>query len=389
MPSGPDDERPMHVKLVRGRWFWDPPDRIRASHGIKTKPLGADQTKAWAYARMLNRDHLGLGPDVPTVGSIAWLLDAFLGTPYFDQKDVTGSLASATQRDYRWLANKVLRPLAVGRSTLGQMPAAGVKPRHADGIYEELLNSKGAATAHYACRFARRVWKWAARKEMVGPLNPWAGMELKGLPARTAVWTREQVAAVVAKADEKGRPSLGLATLIGYWFGHREEDILALTWQALAEFEVDTQKTKVALPVSAAAYPALQAALEFTRAAQRQKAAASEPEALPPSHVVIHERTGRRYTTYTFNHRWREVATAAGIGPELQFRDLRATALTELSDSGADIISMSTHSGHKTAQMARRYARPTSDQFERAAKGRVEHLDRQEAAAKAKRPGNK
>ncbi len=44
---------------------------------------------------------------------------------------------------------------------------------------------------------------------------------------------------------------------------------------------------------------------------------------------------------------------------------------TELKDAGADILDMSTHTGHKTVTMARRYARPTTAQFERAAAKRL------------------
>lgn len=37
----------------------------------------------------------------------------------------------------------------------------------------------------------------------------------------------------------------------------------------------------------------------------------------------------------------------------------------------ADLIDMSTHTTHKTVQMARRYARPTAEQFQRAAAKRL------------------
>jgi len=42
-----------------------------------------------------------------------------------------------------------------------------------------------------------------------------------------------------------------------------------------------------------------------------------------------------------------------------------------LADAGADIIQLSTHTGHKTAQMARRYARRTAVQFQQAAAQRI------------------
>ncbi|MFT8245387.1 tyrosine-type recombinase/integrase [Roseomonas sp. BN140053] len=92
----------------------------------------------------------------------------------------------------------------------------------------------------------------------------------------------------------------------------------------------------------------------------------------------IHEGTGLPYNRYTVNHDWREAATKAGIPKSLQFRDLRATAATELADGGADLIEMSTHTGHRDAKMARRYARPTAAQMESGAKKRL--AGRQKAA---------
>ncbi|MGI4746959.1 MAG: tyrosine-type recombinase/integrase [Janthinobacterium lividum] len=79
------------------------------------------------------------------------------------------------------------------------------------------------------------------------------------------------------------------------------------------------------------------------------------------------------YQRHTFGHEWRSIATKAGIPLDLQFRDLRATALIELANSGADIIPLSTHGGYETLQIAKRYAGPTVAQFRTAARQWVEH----------------
>jgi site-specific recombinase XerD len=124
-----------------------------------------------------------------------------------------------------------------------------------------------------------------------------------------------------------------------------------------------TNKTSVTLPMVQSSYPDLQTAILEERA--RQKASAN-----PSTHVVVCEMTGRPWQAEIFSHHFREIASACGIPPGLQYRDLRATAATELSNSGADIIHMSTHTGHKTASMARRYARPSAEQFQQAAAAR-------------------
>ena len=51
------------------------------------------------------------------------------------------------------------------------------------------------------------------------------------------------------------------------------------------------------------------------------------------------------------------------------FRDIAKAA-------GADLIDLSTHTGHKTAAMARCYTRPTAEQFERAAEKPNAHKNR-------------
>lgn len=365
MPSEQDDtrapsDRPLHVKLVRRRWYWDPPDKLRKSHNLKTVALGADQESAWAYARTLNRDHLSLGPDDATVGSVRWMFEAFIAGDKFSE------LAAATQRDYRWLLQRVLSPMEMSGRPLGGYLAAQIKPRHADAIYGLLKESHGPSAAHYACRVARRVWHWGGRREMVERLNnPWTGMELKGIPARTQRWTIDQVDAVRARAIELKAPSIGLAVSIAYWWGHRQGDVLALTWAALDSGEVSTSKTGQLLPVDIDAYPSLKVELTAERA--RQTLAGTNL-----GHVIICEATGSRWERHGFGHAFREIATAAGIPANLQFRDLRATAVTELSDAGADPIGLSTHSGHQTVSMARRYARRTPEQFTAAAGKRME-----------------
>ncbi|MBB2157023.1 tyrosine-type recombinase/integrase [Gluconacetobacter diazotrophicus] len=340
------------MKQVKGRWYWDPPDRLRRSHNLKTVSLGADQAAAWAYARRLNKDHLSLGEGEAPVGTVAWMIEAFLSSDRFN------GLAESTRRDYRWLGRDVLAKIEVPPTTLGSMPAMSIKPRHADFIYTLIRDERGPSTAHYACRFARRLWHWGGRREIVGSVNPWSGMELQNPKARTALWTSAQVAAVVAQAEKEGYPSIGLATLLAYWLGHRQADILALTWTALDAGLVETRKTNRVLPIDVSAYPLLQEALQGTKRSS--------------THVVVYEGTRRPYNKYTFGHLWRAVATRALIPKALQFRDLRATAITELSDAGADVIELSTHSGHETVAMARRYARRTPEQFRRAAKKRAE-----------------
>ncbi len=357
-PADPN-EKPAYTQLRKGRWYWEPPLRLRRSNGLSVKPLGADQFSAWEYARRLNKELAGLDQDAPQPGTVVWIFGEFFAGDRFS------SLAESTQKDYRWLAKR-LGAVPIANQTFGRIQARAVRPRHADRIYALIKEESGHATAHYACRFARRVWKWAARREHVDPsaANPWAGMELAGLPERDQAWTADQVRLFKAKATEMDRSSIALAVSLAYWLGHRQGDVLTLTWAALGAGERRTHKTGARAVLVPSAYPELAAELLAEKARQVAADTAS-------THAVVCEMTKRPWQADTFRHEFRRIANAAGIPPELQFRDLRATAATELADAGADVIDMSTHTTHRTIQMARRYARRTPKQFQRAADKRL------------------
>jgi hypothetical protein len=87
--------------------------------------------------------------------------------------------------------------------------------------------------------------------------------------------------------------------------------------------------------------------------------------------VVISETTGRPCNTFTFSRDWLRIAGAADVPADLQFGNLRAIALTELSNSGADPLHLRTHGGHDTLRVQARDLRPTIEQFQTAAAKRL------------------
>ena len=188
MPVASSDSKPANTFCRKGRWYWEPPAKLKRDLSLKSHPLGEEQSAAWAAARKLNEELEAIrrGDKVP--GTVTWMLDRFFETDRFN------GLARSTKIDYRWLA-KCLNAVPIGERVLGDITAMAIRPSHADFIHDAILKERGHSTAHYCARFARRVWKWAARKEYVGPVNPWAAMELKGLAERDQYWLPEQVAA--------------------------------------------------------------------------------------------------------------------------------------------------------------------------------------------------
>ena len=298
--------------------------RISRQRGptYKVQARGPDRAAAWQVVPQLNRAPMVGNAAVP--GSVSWLFQQCKGSDKFTSK------AENTQSDCRWV-RRLLGAHPVGGVQLGGLPARAMKARHADRIHAEALTKHGRAAAHYACRFARQVWNRGRRQEAV-TANPLAGMELQGLPARNQRWTPEQVETVCAKAVEKGSASIALAVRLAYRTTLREQDIFALTWTQLEERLVETRMTAIDVPLIADAYPDLRKASRATKRTAVQ--------------MVACETAKRAWGEDYFRDVFREVADAAGLPRDLQFRDLRATGLTELYGAGASDIHASMHSGH-------------------------------------------
>lgn len=340
-------ERPKYAYL-RGRWwYWEPP----ANSGRGRVPLGSDQAAAFQKADELNADLAG-----SAAGTLRHMADAF------ETSRVFLALSPNTQRQYQGML-RALCAVPVTGHTLGVELVREIRPVHADGIYEVLVARHGPAMAAYVCRVARRVWEWGLRQEHV-QVNPWTKMSIRGQPARKQRWTMEQIATFHATAERMGRPSMALACTLLYWWGWRPQDVAALTWGDVRAGVMVPRKTAnttaIELPIVIDGYPEVAAALAAGR------------ETAPDDQAVIRsERTKEGYTRDGLSHAWRAVMDEAALPPDLQMRDLRATAVTELNEAGVDSVAASTHSGHLTADMRRRYARRTIKAAEGAAAARL------------------
>jgi hypothetical protein len=51
---------------------------------LTTKALGGDQFAAWGAAHSLNKEHPGLRPDQPVVGTIGWLTQRSIDSETFE-----------------------------------------------------------------------------------------------------------------------------------------------------------------------------------------------------------------------------------------------------------------------------------------------------------------
>ena len=183
---------------------------------------------------------------------------------------------------------------------------------------------------------------------------------MESVPGRGQKWAVHEIEAVIATALEGGRtervygnkhwfgegkgeqqdsvpflprPSIALATLIGYDSTQRPQDIIALKWTNIEGDGIRLTQKKTGKEVWAPLSARTMAMLDETPKTS--------------THIVVNEVTGQPYKDKNeFGRVFRLVRNRAGVQSELQFRDLRRTGASELGDrgaTGAEIVSITGH----------------------------------------------
>ena len=154
----------------------------------------------------------------------------------------------------------------------------------------------------------------------------------------------ELIATVQEKALAEGLKSVALAVQLGLDTGQRAGDLRALTWSAYngKTLRFRQSKTGVFLEV-----PVMQSLKSMLDNADRKAPA-----------IMICEATGKPYNKDMLSRKFREVCEKVpGVG-NLQFRDLRRTAVVRLAEHGctnAEIAAITGHSLQDTVNILEVY----------------------------------
>ena len=137
--------------------------------------------------------------------------------------------------------------------------------------------------------------------------------------------------------------------LLNEWFGQREGDIIAMTWDSYdgGVIRIRQSKTnaKVALPVDMV--PHLRERLDEERKRQR-----AEGRTVLPTTIIANENTGQAWGEDAFRHVVAEIRAAAdaewpGLLDGLWFMHLRHTSVVRLLEAECDFLLIRHITGHK------------------------------------------
>ena len=291
--------------------------------------------------------------------------------------------------------------LGVGYDANG-MPTEPLKARMLLRWHEE-WSKRGVTTAHGLMGMLRTLFGFGANfledADCERLCEVMGRMKFKQGGSRDAALSAEQAIAIRAKAHEMGFHSLALAQalqfectlrqkdIIGEWLPQSEKgasDVLrdedkwlhGLRWSEIDQnmilVHVTSKKNKpVTINLKLAPMVMEELALMFGEV-RRELLPASGP-------VIVDQYTGLPYAVGRFRRKWREVATAAGVPPNVCNMDTRAGAISEATSSEGVSLEDARHAAtHSNISMTQRYSREGEKKVAKVMTLRVKHRNKSE-----------
>jgi integrase len=249
-------------------------------------------------------------------------------------------LSDRTKKDYR-------RYLRMIEEEFGEAALAVINdPRIRADLLEwrDNIAVRSARTADYAWSVLRRVIEWGVDRGKLTINRAVRGGRLYSADRADKLWLPEHVKAFSAIAS----PELQLAMALAMYTGQRQGDLLCLSWSNYDGQFIRLRQSKTTKRVTIKCGPVLN---KILGAIKRRDAT-----------TILTSPSGRAWKADHFRHEWAEACKRAGI-TDLHFHDLRGTAVTLLSESGAtpqEIASMTGWAYQSVETILERYSARTA-----------------------------
>jgi hypothetical protein len=298
----------------------------------------------------------GKPPELVTLGE---LIEKMLRLPKYQinhdpaARAAHGIKAPNTVRVYRTMAKSLA---AWDEGVLWDSVAAALDRKTMKDVCHVLVEQKGLSMANGIIALLRLVWHEFGNDSLP---NPFDKLNLPKAPPRVRAGEIEEMEALLAVADEIGRPDIGDSIMLGLMTGQRQCDRIHLVIASRVDGELHFRQQKTGAIVQVPAHPTLEARLS----AARVRRGAWEPQPLI-AEVLADEVKRRAWPPDGRDYRDAFAAVrdaAAARHPSLRdFRDqdLRDTAVTWLGRAGctvSEICGITGHSEASATQVLRHY----------------------------------
>ena len=264
--------------------------------------------------------------------SFEWLARRYLKSAEFL------ALAARTQDDYAATIEKRLIPV-LGPERFDCIDRATVKAvRDAHRAQPR--------TAHKIKQMVSRLYSWAEEESLLPAAfhNPALGIRrLKAKVQPIAVWSDDELAHLLAHCP----PFLKTALLLAAYTGQRRQDLVAMDWSAYHGGTLRVRQHKTGEELDIPCHPVLRAHLDEIRSGF--------------GGPILRAANGRPLSPGALSLALVRAVKAAPEMPARSWHGLRYLAAGKLEEAGCTVVQISSVVGHRTYQMAIKYARQRSD----------------------------
>ncbi len=311
-------------------------------------------------------------------GTIATLIDCYLT----DRVSSFQKLRYRTRENYLCLCRRIDKEH-------GADQLRNIRARHILAWHQDWIASGHVSMAHSLMGMLRMLVGFGLTiledrecERLAGVLS---NLRFPMARPRIAILTADHVLAIRAEAHRRGLHSMALAQAIQFECMLRQKDVVGefvplnepgvsevisgndkwlrgIRWEEIDDDLIlrhTTSKRNKDVEIDLKLAPMVMEELE--RIPNREKGP-----------VIVYEITGLPYVTHQFRRLWREIATAARVPKSIRNMDSRAGAITEATQSGADLEHIRHAATHGDISMTQRYARGAAEKTAIVMRMRVE-----------------
>lgn len=317
-------------KLASGKWkdYW----RFRRGERDSALPgQPGDPQFHGRYSQILAEEERVAAEKCVERHTFAWLCDQYLESAEFSH------LSERTQSDYRFTIDNRLRPL-LGDERFDSITRASIK-----AIRDDLASQP--RTAHKIKQMVSRLYTWADESDLVDPgFNPAAGIrKLKAKSTPITIWSDEEVSLFLSQCQTFMKTPVMLAL----YTGQRREDLVQMTWHDFQGGIIRVRQNKTGEPLDIPCHPELRKHLEGIRTQF--------------GGAIVRNAVGKPMDANRLSSALNRAIAAIENMPHRSWHGLRYASAGRLEAAGCSVVEITSIIGHRTYQMALKYARQRKD----------------------------
>jgi len=317
-------------KLASGKWkdYW----RIRKGEFDAALPgQPGDPQFFERYAEILAQLAKTEEAEQSPRHSFNWLCEQYLESAEFK------ALSEPTQKDYRDTIDRRLKPV-LGPERYDSIRRATIKA----------VRDKHAAqprTAHKIKQMVSRLYSWADENEFVDSgFNPAAGIrKLKAKVTPITIWSDEEVDLFLAACE----PFMRTPVLLALYTGQRREDLVQMQWSDYQKGVIRVRQNKTGEPLDIPCHPVLRAHLDKIKTKF--------------GGAIVRTQAGKPMNAGMLSSALNRAVAAIDGMPHRSWHGLRYASAGRLEAAGCTVVQISSIIGHRTYEMAMKYARQRRD----------------------------